>query len=212
MGLTDSVLEDLSAAVTRDSPFSNPAMWMALFNQDPGPGAGLVGEITNGTGVEARQLVTFSGSDGTDSSTAADTFTVPSGSTVTWIGFFDLQTGGAFLGGFPLVGAQQLAIGISGAATIYAPGHGRSIGDPVRCFTVPGITSSIPGGLAADTVYFVQSVTANTLTLSATDVGAAIDLISSGAFSFALDDSQTFALTGNLVFPATSGVVYETAS
>ena len=56
------------------------------------------------------------------------------------------------------------------------------------------------------------TVTANTLTLSATDVGAAIDLISSGAFSFALDDSQTFALTGNLVFPATSGVVYETAS
>lgn len=68
--------------------------------------------------------------------------------------------------------------------TITLTGHGLNNSDQVRIVLVG--SGSIPGGLAASTAYYVVNKTANTLQLSSTDGGAAIDITSTGSGSLYL--------------------------
>lgn len=61
---------------------------------------------------------------------------------------------------------------------ITAPAHGRVNGDIVRVKCSQG--GVLPGGLAAETDYYVIAATANTLKLSATAGGSAIDITTAG--------------------------------
>lgn len=212
MGLTPSVLEDLTGAFTRDVGYANPATWQSLHSADPGlTGAN---EITNGMGAEARQLVGFaSGGSGTDTNPSQVIFTIGSPTMVTWIGYWTAETGGTFLGGFPIIGSQMTAVGISGGQTIYCPGHGLSQGQAVRPYPIAGLLSSMPAPLTSDVQFIVYA------TLSVDEIilihagGIPITLASSGGFCLARDLSQTTTLPGEqLIFSANSGIVFATVS
>lgn len=213
MGLTNSVQESLTKTVTQDTSFSiADPYWMSLHSANPG-GSG-ANEITTGSGAEARQEVAFSGSNGTDANTsAAVVFTIASAVDVTWVGAWTAETGGTFIGGFPLIGQQTVGAGLSGSDSLLVPAHGYSVNDVVRMETIAGITSAVPTGFTADDPYFVKTVVdVDHIILSATMGGSAITPSSSGGFGIALDQSQTFAGAGVLTFPETTGVIYSTMS
>ena len=209
MGMTTAVQESLTKTITQDAAFSEAQVWVSLHSANPG-GSG-ANELTNGTGAEARQRPTFSGSGGTDTNTGALSFVFSGSGTVTWIGYWTAQTSGTFLGGFPLVSTQETAVAISGTASIACPAHARSVNDPVRLYTIPGASSSVPTGFTTDVVYYVVSVPDSAhLTLSATMGGGAITPSSSGGFTLALDLSVTFP--GTLTMPSSTGLTYATLS
>lgn len=208
MGLIDAVKEDLTAAVTRDtSALITAAVWVSLHSANPGS-TGL-NEITNGTGAQARQLATFSASPGggVDESNVALTFTVAGGNLAYWYGFWDAETGGDFIGGWPLVGSALLAVAssIDNPSHITCPNHSLVDGTIVRLFTEPSIANSaVPTGYNADTQYTVSVVDADTISLGSSVTG-------SGAFQVCPDYSYDFVSTGQYVIPL-NNLVYRTVS
>jgi hypothetical protein len=211
MGLTPTTLEGLTEAITQDAPFSGGApVWVSLHSADPG--ATGLHEVTSGVLDQGRQEPTFAGSSGIDTLVAALSF-VLAAKTVTWIGYWTAQTGGTFLGGFPLVGAGTIAAGVSGTASLVAPTHGLSITNVVRLFTMPGpAASAIPAGLAADTRYWVVAAPdANHVSLAASLGGSPIAPSSNGAFGMYVDAGE-YNVSGLLTFPASTGITYATAS
>ena|ERR1035437_7998614 len=172
MGLTTTVEESLTKTLTQAVAFSEAHLWVSLHSADPGGGG--ANEVTSGSGAAGRQQPTYTGSGGTDSNSADTSFTI-SAVTATWIGYWTAQTGGTFLGGFPLVGAGSILATASGSALLTCPGHGRALNDPVRLFTLPGsAVSAIPAGFTADTLYYVVGVaSANVLELGSSKIGRA---------------------------------------
>ena len=73
---------------------------------------------------------------------------------------------------YDVLGIQAAAVSAS-ADTIAIPGHGFKAGDRVMLY---GESGSLPAGLAAQTAYYVRYVNANTIQLSATSGGSAIDI------------------------------------
>lgn len=210
MPLTDALQESLTETVTQDVSYANADIWFSLHSADPGmTGAH---EVTTGVGTGGRQQITFSGADGTDTNTAAVAF-VLSAVDVFWVGYWDAQTSGTWLGGFPLVGDGTILAAVSGVASLTCPMHGLAVNDVVRLYDMPGpAASGIPGGFSADTLYYVvASADADHLELSATMGGSAISPSSSAACGMYEDESQT-SFTGTLNFPATTGITYTTAS
>ena len=211
MGLTAGILESLTKTMTQDTSFASGAVpWVSLHSADPG-GTG-AHEVTSGTSIYGRQVATFAGSDG------IDTLSVPlsivlADATVTWIGYWTAQTGGTFLGGFPLIGAGTIAVGLAGAPSLTAPVHGLSITNIVRLFPMPGpAASAIPAGFSADTQYWVVAAPdANHVSLAASLGGTPITPSSAGAFGMYLDEGE-YGASGTLTFPASTGITYATAS
>jgi hypothetical protein len=204
------VQESLTETVTQDVSFANAEVWFSLHSANPGS-TGLH-EVTTGAGASGRQLVTFSGADGTDTNTAAVEIVI-SDVTVTWVGYWTTQESGTFLGGFPLVGAGTILSAAMGDTSLLCPSHGLSIDDTVRLYPMPGPAASlVPGGFSADTIYWVvASADVSHLELSATEGGSPITTGSAGACGMYVDESETSA-TGTLVFPAASGITYITTS
>ena len=211
MGLTGATLEHLTKTITQDTAYSAGApVWLSLHSDDPG-GTG-AHEVTTGTSVEGRQECTFSGSSGTDAISAAVSVVLVA-ATVRWVGYWTAQTGGTFLGGFPLVGSGTIVAAVSGTASLVAPTHGLTITTKVRLFPMPGpAASAVPAGFTEDTTYYVVAVPdANHVSLSATLGGSAIVPASSAACGMYVDESVTSG-SGLLTFPASTGLVYVTAS
>jgi hypothetical protein len=205
MGTTSAVLEDLTAAFTRDVAYGQPGpLWASLHDQDPGP-AGTVGELTTGTGAFARQQVSFgAGSGGLDPSNAVLSIGMAGGGQlVSWLGLWTAQTGGTFLGGFPLVGDEYQGVMISGSPVIVSPGHPFVLNDVVRLF--PGVypSSAVPTGLVEDQQYWVVAVPSpDGFEISATEGGSPIAAVTSGAFVAAIDQSGFFSASGTFNVPA----------
>lgn len=212
MGLTGAVLEQLTQTITQNTPFSEPIVWMSLHSDDPGS-TGL-NEITFGSGVEGRQSVPFAaGTMGTDTNSADVTFTVAVAVTIPYIGFWDSQLGGDFLGGFPLAGPMTLCTGIVGANTLFVPNHSFQIGDAVRLFQPPGYVGAVPSPLALDTPYTVWSTPTSDLLNLIEPGGIVATLTSSGSLAIAADLSVTPPAAGGLVvFQSGTGVSYSTVS
>jgi hypothetical protein len=213
MGLTTTVEEGLTEAVTQSASYNATTGWMSLHSADPGSSG--TNEVTTGTGTYARQPVTFSGSGGIDTNNADVVFTLAATQTAAWVGLWDAQTGGTFVGGFPMAGQQFTATALTGGSTVDCPGHPFSAGSAVKAFAIPGLTSSLPTGISPDTTYYViaSGLTADTFELSATMGGSAITFSTSGGFAVAVDNSQTAGgVDETLSFPATTGVIYSTVS
>ena len=211
MGLTYSTLESLTKTVTQHTSFATSApVWMSLHVSNPGPTGAY--EVTSGTGAAGRQVLAFTGSGGTDALVAPVSFTL-SFSTVTWIGYWTTQTGGTFLGGFPLVGAGKIAAAIAGTTSIVAPDHGLSVDMAVRMFPIVGsVASNTVAGLTTDTRYFVVSTPdLNHVTFSASLGGSPITPSQSGAFGVYRDEGE-YSVGGILTFPASTGLRYVTIS
>jgi hypothetical protein len=89
-------------------------------------------------------------------------------------------------------GQQITAVDVTGN-TLTIPEHGRTANQEFFLFS----TGSLPAPLAAVTPYYVISPTTNTLQLSATSGGAAIDITTAGAGTHFLKMSSTFDATDN---------------
>lgn len=212
MGATPAVLESLSGAFARDAAYANAAVWLAIFDADPGS-LGTSGEITSGSGAAGRQDVTFnSGGSGSDPSNLEVQIAVVGPVTIPWVGFFTLQEGGTFLGGYPLVTVPRIATALNASDIVSCPAHSLAVGDAVRLFAAPNAQSASPTGLAYDTTYYVVGTpSADTLVLSATKGGSAITPSSSGGFILCTDGTRTVSGAGLLVFNI-GNIIYETVS
>jgi hypothetical protein len=113
--------------------------------------------------------------------TGTETFDVPAGSTVAWVGGFDASTAGNFQGMTPNGGGVPQAFVVPDISndTLECVAHGYSNGQTVVVWAVPG--DPIPTGLAEGTIYYVISATTDDLQLSATSGGSAINITAIGA-------------------------------
>lgn len=210
MPLTPAVEESLTGTVTRDTSFANSEVWVSCHSANPGTTG--TSEVTSGTGTGGRQQATFNnGGSGSDPTNDLVAF-VLSDVTVSWYGFWTAQTGGTFLGGFPMVQTPELGTAINGSSIITVPGHGLSAGTAVRLYTAPNAQSAIPGGLSADTICYVKTTpSADTITLSATLGGDAISVTSSGGFILNTDETAVITTEATLQFTV-GNLVYQTVS
>ena len=139
-------------------------------------------EVTGGAPAYARQACAFgAAASGSKAMTGTETFDVPAGTTVRWIGGWDAVTAGDFKGMTPNGGGipEAFTVPVIADDTLEAPGHGFSNTQMVVVWAVPGV--ALPTGLAEGTVYHVRDATTDDLKLAATAGGAAIDLTAVGA-------------------------------
>jgi hypothetical protein len=141
-------------------------------------------EVTGGSPAYARKGATWAAAaSGAKATSASMVFDVPAGTTVRWVGFWDAVTVGNFLGMTPNGGGTPQDF-VANAAdvtsnTLDCVAHGYSNGDQVVVWAVPG--DPLPTGLAEGTVYFVVGATTDTVQLSTTSGGSAIDITAIGA-------------------------------
>ncbi len=141
-------------------------------------------ELSGGSPAYARKALTWAAASGRSKATSAGvTFDVPAGAAPAWIGFWDALSAGNFLGMVPNGGGipEDFAVNSSGVTsnTLDAPSHGFSNGNTVVVWAVPG--ASLPTGLSEGTIYFVVGATTDTLQLSTTSGGSAIDITAVGS-------------------------------
>ena len=133
---------------------------------------GLTGanEVTGGT--YARVAMTFgAASGGSADSSSTPQLNVPAGTTVQFIGLWTALTGGTFIG-YQAVGGADIAIVETDFANNELDlenGHGLSVDDSVVL-----IGGSAPTGLTEGTIYDVESVSTNTITLKPEGGGSAL--------------------------------------
>jgi hypothetical protein len=132
------------------------------------PGTTGASECTGG-GYARRALAYGTPSGGISLQTGAALFSVNSGQTVRWIGYW---LGSTWLFAAPAGGASpKNFIVLPGDDTVYSPTHGWSNGQKVAIFN-----GTVPGGTSEGQVLFVRDAAANTFKLAASSGGAAIDM------------------------------------
>lgn len=156
-------------------------------------------EVTGGSPAYARKTATWAAASGRSKATSASmVFDVPSGTTVRWVGFWDALTTGDFKGMTPNGGGipEDFAVNAAGVTsnTLDAPSHGFSNGNSVVVWSVPGV--SLPTGLSEGTVYWVITAATDTLQLSATSGGSAIDITAVGSGFLQRLVEETFGSQG----------------
>jgi hypothetical protein len=140
-------------------------------------------EVAGGSPAYARKALTWATAASGAKVLAAPlpVWDVPSGTDVVWIGQWDAVTVGNFLGMGPNGGGPLhrfvVPTGDLGTDTLESPAHGFVNGDTV----VVWAPSGGPAGLSVGTVYFVVSAGTDTLKLSATLGGSAIDVTAIGS-------------------------------
>lgn len=135
-------------------------------------------EVTGGSPAYARKGITWSAAAaGAKALTGLPTFDVPAGTTIGWLGLWDAVTVGTFLGIMPLGGGalKTFAVYDDTNDTLYTEAHGYS-----NTNTVVVWGSNLPPPLAAGTVYYVINSATDSLKLSLTSGGAAVDLSDEG--------------------------------
>jgi hypothetical protein len=121
----------------------------------------------------ARVAATFGASSGAVRSlSAAVNLTIPTGVTVSWLGFWN---GATYLGYSPNAANPKEFIVDPSTGIFTCSAHGY-----VNTNTVVVYADTMPTGLTEGTVYFIVNATANTFQLSATSGGAAIAVSSVG--------------------------------
>lgn len=168
-----------------------------------------VTEVTGGS--YARQSITWAAaSGGTRTNSAQISIPIPAGTTVQAVGVWDASTAGASQG-FWQIGSTLRAAGTVTASTdtVSSFGHGLAADDRVFFTGVGG--EALPAGLSATVLYFVRStgLTADAFTVSTTSGGAAVDVTANGEIAWYRTIPQTFSIAGNLVLPATTGLVID---
>jgi hypothetical protein len=145
------------------------------------PGNTGANELAGGTPAYARKAVTWNApAGGILTLSNSPQFDVPA-ATVSRVGFWDEAVGGNFYGWAPLQGAtadDMVPFTAAISDTLTAPAHGYVNGDQVLVIPTAG---SLPTGLTEGTIYFVIGATTDTLQLSLTSGGAAVDITATGA-------------------------------
>ena len=159
-------------------------------------------EVTGGTYARVPMAMDAAASRIADN-TDAEQLNIPSGTTVRWLGLWSALTGGTFLGMVPN-GSTVSKVGVAiptaeaglAADTIVCAGHGFAQDDKVVLLAVDG---AVPTGSTEGTVYFVIGTpTANTLQISATQDGAALNFTAAGPFIISDIVEEVFGSDGTL--------------
>lgn len=154
-------------------------------------------EVTGGSPAYARKAATWSAaSSGSKAlTTTLPTFDVPASTTVRWIGLWDESTSGNFLGMVPNGGGalHMFATNDDTNDTLYTEAHGFSDGDTVVVWG-----SNLPPGLSVGTVYFVINSATDSLKLSTSSGGSAVDLTDEGEGFLQKIVVETFGAQGTL--------------
>jgi len=180
---------------------SNKLLYVSLHTAYSATGTN---EVTGGG--YARQAATWSAASGGSKALAAvlPSFSVPSSTTVEFVGFWDASTSGNFQGMFPNGGGAPFTFSAAAATSVFsAPGSSYSNGQTVVVFPTAGSTT--PGGFTAGTVYFVINASTDTFKLSATLSGSAVTVSADGSGIVAAITPEAFGSSGT--FALTSGSV-----
>ncbi len=169
-----------NTAFTQDDP-----IYLALFSAAPSDTGG--GTELTGNGYARIAVETGANSEwntasaGVVDNTNEIVYTASGGnwSEVVAMGQYDALTGGNLTRWDFLGTLEYIATGLDTGDVFTAPGHTLANGD--RVVLRPRVSSALPGGVAANTIYFVIGVSGNTFQVSLTSGGAAIALTSDGA-------------------------------
>lgn len=130
-------------------------------------------ELSGGSPAYARKAITMGAAAGGQRvSSTQPVFDIPAGSTVRFIGFWTLVTGGTFLGMAPNGGSEFEFYVDAAADRIKLP----NVAAPNNDEKVVFYNGTPPAPLVEGTVYWVVNRTASDFQVSATQGGAAIDL------------------------------------
>jgi hypothetical protein len=154
------------------------AAFASLHSGDPGPTG--ANEVAGGAPAYARKSITWNAAAaGSLDNNANPVFDVPAGTTVRWLGLWSAVTAGTFLGYMPLGGGSQKPFGVDdiGTEVLDAPAHGFTNDQQVVVWAAGG---TLPGGLAEGTVFFVIGATTDSLQLSTTLGGSAVNITAIG--------------------------------
>lgn len=168
--------------------------------------------VTESTGGSyARQAITWAAaSGGTRANSAQISIPINAGQTIQTVGIWDAVSAGNAQGFFQ-IGSTVAGVGTATASTdtIASFAHGVTTDD--RIFFVAPVGSSLPTGLSATTLYFVRStgLTADAFTVATTSGGAAVNITADGEVAWFKTVPQTFSISGNLILPATTGLVID---
>ena len=148
-------------------------------------------------GSYARQAITWSSASGGTLNLASTpySFSIPSSTTVAFLGFWTASSGGTFQGMTPLGGASGYAFAVPSSTGVFlAPGSSYSAGQTVVAFANGG--AALPSGLTAGTIYYVISPSTDTFELSATSGGSAISLSGDGSGIITAITAEAFVSSG----------------
>lgn len=155
-------------------------------------------EVTGGSPAYARKSFTWSAaSGGSKGISAAQTFDVPA-TTVRAVSVYDAITAGTQKAWSPAGASARRAFSVDAADvtadTLTSAAHGLVNGNSVLVW--PTIGAALPTGLSEDTEYFVVGAATDTLQLSATLGGAAINLTAIGDGDIQKFTPEVFAAQG----------------
>jgi hypothetical protein len=160
-------------------------------------------------GSYARQSITWAtASSGTRTNSAQISIPIAAGVTIQAVGVWDASTAGNSQG-FWQIGSTIAGVGTATASTETIASFGHGLSNTDRVFVTAPAGSSLPAGLSATTLYFVVGATTDSFQLSLTSGGAAVDITANGEVAFFRTVPQTFASAGNLILPATTGLVID---
>jgi len=183
---------------------------------DPGTGTtSNGGEATGGSPAYARQAVVWgAAAAGQKANTGALTFDVPAG-TYAFFTYYNSATlnvtayrgyapFGGTVKGFATVDAADVT-----ANSITSAGHGLVNTDRVMVFNV--FAETLPAGLTEGTIYFVVGATTDTLQVSLTSGGAAVDITGIGEMFFQKVVPEVFGAQGQITVAVGALVLDATA-
>ena len=171
-----------------------------------------LGVTESSGGSYARQAITWAAaSSGTRTNSAQLTIPINAGQTIQAVGVWDAITAGNSQGFWQIGSTVTGTAGVTASTDTFASiAHGLTTDDRVF-FTAPAGQSGLPTGLSATTLYFVRAtgLTADAFTVATTSGGAAVDITANGEVAFFKTVPQTFSVSGNLILPATTGLVID---
>lgn len=161
-------------------------------------------------GSYARQAITWAAAaSGARANSAQMSIPINAGTTVIATGVWDAATVGNSQGFFQIGSSLRGVASVTAADAFTSIGHGLATDDRVFVGSVAG--EALPTGLSATTLYFVRAtgLTADVFTLATTSGGAAVDVTVAGDCTWFRTVPQTFSIAGNLILPATTGLVID---
>lgn len=170
---------------------------------------GLPSTETSG-GSYARQALTWgAAASGVRAISAQATVPIAAGQTIVAVGVWNALSAGTFQGYWQIGSTLRGVATVTTGDTFTSVGHGLAADD--RVFVTAAAGDALPAGLAIDTLYFVRAtgLTADAFTLSTTSGGAAVDVTAAGECAWFRTVPQLFSIAGNIVLPASTGIVID---
>jgi len=160
-------------------------------------------------GSYARQSITWAAaSSGTRTNSAQLTIPINAGQTIQTVGVWDALSAGNSQGFFQ-IGSTIAGVGTATASTDTIASFAHGLANTDRVFVTAPSGTTLPTGLSLTTLYFVVGSATDSFQLSLTSGGAAVDITANGEVAFFRTVPQTFAVSGNLILPVTTGLVVD---